>query len=46
MEVAGQDWTWEATVSETADENVRRLDVATYAQGRQAAALSGFLPKP
>ena len=46
VEVAGQDWTWEATVSETADENVRRLDVATNAQGRQAAALSGFLPKP
>jgi len=46
IEIGGRDWTWEALVSETPDENIRRIDVSTYAGERQAAALSGFLPKP
>eukprot|EP00452_MALV-II_sp_L67-6_P000050 gene50-255_t len=41
IEIGGRDWTWEALVSETPDENIRRIDVSTYAGERQAAALAG-----
>jgi len=46
VEIGGQEWTWEARVSETPDENIRRIDVTAFADERQAAELSGFLPKP
>lgn len=46
VEMAGNEWTWEAVVSETEDDRIRRIDVRVSSNDRQAAALSGFLPRP
>lgn len=49
VEMAGREWQWTATVSETFDANVRRVDVEVHAEeGRNAAVdvVTAFLPKP
>ena len=47
--MGGRDWPWAVRVSRTQDPDVRRLDVAVYADaGRRevAAALVAYLPRP
>jgi general secretion pathway protein I len=47
VELAGRTWTWRATVSETEDPAIRRIDyVVLDAGGAQVAALIGFLGAP
>ena len=44
-ELAGLRWKWHLKVAETADPNVRRVDVGVHVEGRgaDAAALSSFV---
>lgn len=46
-EMAGIEWRWFATVSETPDPDVRRIDLRVQARGRDEAAaeLSSFVSK-
>ena len=46
-EMAGIEWRWFATVSETPDPDVRRIDITVRAKGREdeSAALSSFVSK-
>lgn len=56
-EMAGRRWYWRAEVSETFDEDIRRLDVTVYvdapafaqasdgAEGQGLASLAAFLPR-
>jgi general secretion pathway protein I len=48
-EMAGQRWYWRAEVSETFDQDVRRLDVRVYADDRTEAqalsSLAAYLPR-
>jgi general secretion pathway protein I len=45
VEMAGAEWRWDVTVSETPDPKVRRVDITVHANGHEgeAAALSSFL---
>jgi general secretion pathway protein I len=48
-EMAGREWQWTARVSETFDENVRRVDVEVRAEDERDAPLdtvTAFLPRP
>lgn len=47
-EMAGREWRWEMTVSTTADEDLRRLDVSIRDQDEQAplAILTAFMGRP
>lgn len=47
VEMAGVEWRWFVTVSETPDPDVRRVEIRVQAQGREtdAAALSSFIGK-
>ena len=44
-ELAGVRWKWHVKVTETADPNVRRVDIGAHVEGRtsDAAALSSFV---
>ena len=44
-EMAGVEWRWDATVSETPDPRVRRVDITVRPKGREgdSAALSSFI---
>lgn len=48
VDMAGRQWQWSATISETFDADVRRLDVEVRAAERDAPldTVSAFLPKP
>lgn len=47
VDMAGVEWRWFVTVSETPDPDVRRVEIRVQAKGRDhdAAALSSFLGK-
>lgn len=48
-EMAGREWFWRSAVSETFDEDVRRLEVGVYADERREELLDrvvAFLPRP
>lgn len=49
-EMAGREWRWEAKISETFDETVRRVDVKVRAMeddpDSSIALVSAFLPQP
>ena len=47
VEMAGIEWRWFVTVSETPDPDVRRVDIRVQAKGREdeAAALSSFVAR-
>ena len=47
VDMAGADWRWFVTVTETADPDVRRVEIRVQAKGREtdAAALSSFIGK-
>lgn len=47
VELAGIEWRWFVTVSETPDPDVRRVDIRVQARGRdnESAALSSFVAK-
>ncbi len=44
-EMAGIEWRWDATVSETPDPRVRRVDITVHPKGHEgeSAALSSFI---
>ena len=54
-DMAGREWTWEAAVIETQDDNIRRLNVEVYAplpenarnrEPKVVGRVSAFLPNP
>jgi len=47
VEMAGAEWRWFVTVSETPDPDVRRVEIRVQAKGQEtdAAALSSFVAK-
>ena len=42
-EMTGREWLWTVTVSETPDENIRRLDVSIYVDDRDDGAVATAL---
>lgn len=47
--MAGREWTWRATVAETPEQDMRRVDIDVWAgeedKGEPLAGISGFLEK-
>ncbi len=41
--MAGQEWYWTLTVTATADRNIRRMDVAVFAERRREKAVASLI---
>lgn len=49
LEMAGREWGWRISVSQTPEEDIRRLDIEVWQPGEESAPLAklaGFLEKP